>query len=114
MSSLYKQNERRHLDSRADKGLDVIYTVMLSLEALIALRWIWLTLGTHSSSLLSSLISKLSAPFAAPFSTFFKTAEAEGLDYIFDFHPLVTMVFYGLMGLLLGQVLRVVLGDRRP
>ncbi len=114
MWSLYSRNRNRHPDSAVDCCIDFIYVAVLSLEALLAFRWIWLTSGNHSSGLIPYLISKLSAPFAAPFSTLFRTAESGGFSYIFDFHPLVMMFFYSLMGLLFGQVLRVLLGDRRP
>lgn len=114
MSSLFSNHGKRELNSITDKCLDIIYFGMLFLEALLALRWIWLASGTHSNSLVSSLISKISAPFAAPFSIFFKIVEVNENSYVFDFHPLVLMFFYGLMGLLLGQILRVCLGDKRP
>lgn len=114
MWSLYSRNRNRHTDSAVDCCIDFIYVAMLSLEALLALRWIWLTSGNHLNGLIPHLISKLSAPFAAPFSTLFRTVGSREVSYIFDFYPLAMMFFYGLMGLLFGQVLRVLLGDRRP
>lgn len=106
------QSQRKH--QFLDRSLDSLYIVLLSLEALLALRWIWLSRGAYPGNPLAHWISLASTPFAAPFSMLFGIVDARDPSFIFEFHPLVMMSFYSLAGLLLGQVLRVFFGDRRP
>ena len=106
------QSQRKH--NSLDRSLDSLYVFMLSLEASLALRWIWFSRGVHPGHPLSHWISLASTPLAAPFSMLFGMADARHPSFIFEFHPLVMMSFYGLAGLLLGQALRVIFDDRRP
>jgi YggT family protein len=88
-----------------------VYFLIGALETLLILRLILRLSGANSDNAFASFIYNLSEPFVASFSTLFVSPTAEGARYIFDVNLLVAMLVYGLLGLLVARLIKVLAGD---
>lgn len=89
------------------------YFLVGALEILLLLRFILRISGANNQNAFATFILNLSAPFIAPFSTLFISPTVEGARFIFDVNLLVAMLVYGILGLLAGQLIKVLVGDIR-
>jgi len=95
----------------AHRIINGVYFLVGALEVLLLLRFILRVSGANAENSFAQFIFNLSAPFVAPFSTLFVSPTAEGARFIFDVNLLVAMVVYGVLGLLAGQLIKVLVGD---
>ncbi|NJN23017.1 MAG: YggT family protein [Leptolyngbya sp. RL_3_1] len=95
----------------ANRLINGVYFLIGALEILLVLRFILRASGANVENSFAGFIYGLSEPFVAPFSTLFISPTAEGARYIFDLNLLAAMIAYGILGLLAGQLIRVLVGD---
>lgn len=98
----------------AERFTNAVYFLIIALESLLALRLILRIAGANRDNSFAQFIYSLSTPFVAPFSTLFVSPTAEGARYIFDVNLLVAMLVYALLGLLVGRLIKVLVGDTAP
>ncbi|MBL8159537.1 YggT family protein [Candidatus Saccharibacteria bacterium] len=91
----------------------IVYAIFGVIEAIVALRFVFLLLGANPESAFVNLIYSLSSPLMAPFAGIFGSASTVPtgavVQSVIDWAALVALLIYGLIA---GVVARFLAGRR--
>lgn len=76
---------------------NVVYVLLGLLQALLALRFLFLLFGANAGSLFVNFVYALSEPFVAPFNGIFGVVDVAGSTAIFDGSTLIAMLVYAII-----------------
>jgi hypothetical protein len=89
----------------------IIYAIIGFIEALLGLRFVFELLGANPASAFVSGVYNWSTPLVTPFAGIFGqnatiTGQGVAAQSVFDWTALVAMVVIGLVGGIIGRILR--------